>query len=316
MKNFYYFSKNRLKFVEVRNFYRKFVFLILFFSFLFSFLIFGSYFVIKEFINPDAEVKTLLTENNELKSQLRNFGNKFKEFNSKINELAEINDDLRLKVNLDPLTEEDRKIGTGGNILEEFTLTSSDDVNDLIASLNTEVDRINTKFSFEMNNYSEIEKTFEYNQKLFDALPAIKPTEIGRFGDKFGMRMHPILKIRRMHYGQDIVVDRGTKVYAPGAGKIEFAGRKGGHGNTIIIDHGFGYKTLYSHLSKFNTKKGKSVKRGDLIAFSGSSGKLATGPHLHYEIKHNGIALDPRNFMYDDVKIFEFTNKTQNKSQE
>jgi murein DD-endopeptidase MepM/ murein hydrolase activator NlpD len=315
MKKFYYFSKNKLKFVEVRNFQRKFVFLVIFFSFLISFLIFGSYFVIKEFINPDAEVKTLITENNELKTQLRSYSQKFDEFTSQMDELAKINNDIRLKVNLDPLSEEDRDIGTGGRILDNISLNSSSDVNDLITTLNAQVDEINAKFSFEKNNYNEIEETFEYNQKLFDAIPAIKPTEIGRFGDRFGMRMHPILKIRRMHYGQDIVVDRGTKVYAPGGGTIEFAGRKGGHGNTIIIDHGFGYKTLYSHLQKFKVKKGQKVKRGDLIALSGSSGKLATGPHLHYEVKHNGIALNPRNFIYDDVKIFELT-QTENKSQE
>ncbi|MBN1300266.1 MAG: M23 family metallopeptidase [Melioribacteraceae bacterium] len=127
------------------------------------------------------------------------------------------------------------------------------------------------------------------------------------------MRYHPILKIRRMHYGIDILANRGTEVYAPGAGVVEFVGRKGGHGNTVIINHGFGYKTLYAHLSKFKVKKGQSVKRGDLIALSGSSGSLATGPHLHYEVTHNGIALDPRNFIFDDVKIFEFKKQLASK---
>jgi predicted RND superfamily exporter protein len=124
MKKFYYFSKNKLKFVEVRNFQRKFVFLVIFFSFLISFLIFGSYFVIKEFINPDAEVKTLITENNELKTQLRSYSQKFDEFTSQMDELAKINNDIRLKVNLDPLSEEDRDIGTGGRILDNISLNS------------------------------------------------------------------------------------------------------------------------------------------------------------------------------------------------
>ena len=86
---------------------------------------------------------------------------------------------------------------------------------------------------------------------------------------------------------------------------IEFTGRKGGFGKTIIVNHGFGYKTLYAHLNKYKVKKGQKIKRGDLIGLTGSSGSLSTGPHLHYEVRHNGIALNPRNFIFDDVKIFE-----------
>lgn len=304
MKKFYYFSKNKLKFVEIRNFQKKFIFLTLFFSFLFSFAIFGSYWIIEELINPNRQVKSLLAENRELKSKLKDFENSFSQFEEQLTQLSEINNELRLATNLEPITKEDREIGIGGKIFKEITPSTSEDVSSLINVLNSYVDRIKVKLSLEKDNYDEIEKTLEYNSKLYDALPAIKPTT-GRYGDKFGIRFHPILKIRRMHYGQDIITNRGTPVYSPGMGKIEFVGRKGGHGNTIIIDHGFGYKTLYSHLSKFKVKKGQRVKRGELIALTGSSGKLATGPHLHYEVTHNGIALDPRNFIYEDVNIFE-----------
>ncbi|GBD91038.1 murein DD-endopeptidase MepM [bacterium BMS3Abin04] len=130
----------------------------------------------------------------------------------------------------------------------------------------------------------------------------------GRFGDRFGMRMHPILHIRRMHNGLDIIANIGTKVYAPGAGKVSFVGRKNGYGKVVEIDHGFGYVTLYAHLSKQFVKRGQRVKRGDLIALSGNSGRLTTGPHLHYEVRHDGIPLNPRNFMYDDIKLFDIVS--------
>lgn len=304
MKNFYYFSKNKLKFVEIHNFYKKFVFLLLFFSSVISFFIFGTYFIIKEYVNPDAEVKTLQAENSELVEKLKNFSAKFEEFEVKMKDLTEVNNDLRLATNLDPITEEDKNFGTGGSVFEDLSLTSSEDVNAYVSHINSQIDNISLALNFEKNNFNEIKTKLELNDKLYDALPAIKPAS-GRYGDKFGMRYHPILKIRRMHYGIDVLANTGTPVYAPGKGVIEFAGRKGGHGNTLVIDHGFGYKTLYSHLSKFKVKRGQKVNRGDLIALTGSSGRLATGPHLHYEVKHNGIALDPRNFIFDDVKIFE-----------
>ncbi|MCK5087398.1 MAG: M23 family metallopeptidase [Melioribacteraceae bacterium] len=111
-----------------------------------------------------------------------------------------------------------------------------------------------------------------------------------------------------MHNGVDVLSKTGTEVFAPGNGRVTFLGRKGGFGKTIEIDHGFGYKTLYGHLSRYKVKKGQRVKRGDLIALTGGSGSLSTGPHLHYEVRHNGIALNPKNFIFDDVKIFEINS--------
>ena len=146
------------------------------------------------------------------------------------------------------------------------------------------------------------------NSALYDALPAIKPCT-GYYGNKFGMRMHPILKIRRMHTGQDIVTNTGTKVYATGGGKVDFVGRRGSLGITVEIDHGFGYRTVYGHLSKIKVTKGQVVKRGDLIALSGSTGRLSTGPHLHYEVRHNGIAKNPRDFIFDEVDLFEIVSQ-------
>ncbi|MDZ7763255.1 MAG: M23 family metallopeptidase [Melioribacteraceae bacterium] len=304
MKHFYYFSKNKLKFVEIKNFYRKFVFLVIFFSLVNAFLVFSGYFIVNEILNPDSEVKALQQKNRNLQKQVTGLVDKYENFENELNYILSQSNDLRLKVNLDPLTEEDRNIGVGGSVFEGFIPNNSSEFDNLLSRLNVYVDEIYAKLELEKSNYNEITNTLELNEKLYSSIPAIIPME-GRVSDSFGMRLHPILKVRRLHPGLDIVANVGTPVYSPGSGVVTFAGRRGGYGLTLEIDHGFGYKTLYAHLSKIHVKRGQKVTRGDSIAESGNSGKLSTGPHLHYEVRHNGIALNPKNFMYDDVELFE-----------
>jgi murein DD-endopeptidase MepM/ murein hydrolase activator NlpD len=308
MKKYYYFSKKNLKFVEIKNYYRKLVLTVSLVSLVFSMLIFGIYYTVDEMLNPDSAVKTLRSENEELKEKLQAAIGEFQTVNKQLDSISVINNDLRLAANLEPITDEQRNIGIGGNIFEDVDPTNSDEMQSIITTLQKYIDEAQLKIKFEKENYKEIETALSENQKLYDAIPAIKPAE-GNYGDRFGIRLHPILKIRRMHNGIDMLSNVGTPVYAPGAGRVEFVGRKGGFGKTIIINHGFGYKTLYGHLSKYKVKRGQKVKRGDLIALTGSSGSLSTGPHLHYEVRHNGIALNPRNFIFDDVNIFDLVKK-------
>jgi len=118
------------------------------------------------------------------------------------------------------------------------------------------------------------------------------------------MRMHPILGVNKMHNGIDIINDVGTLVKSSGKGKIVFVGPKGGYGLAVEIDHGFGYKTIYAHLSSTLVKEGQTVTRGQSIAKSGNSG-LSSGPHLHYEVLHNGQNLNPADFFFDEYSYFE-----------
>jgi murein DD-endopeptidase MepM/ murein hydrolase activator NlpD len=304
MKNFYYFSKRKLKFVEIRNFKRRYILSLLLLSLLISVTIFGIYNLIDNQINPDSTVSALQSSNRELTNKLRSVSEEFEKLEKQVDILTESNDHLRLAVNLDPISQDQRKIGIGGSAFDEYTFSNNNDINSIVEKVDSYLNRISAKLNFESSNFQEIENTFKINQKLYDALPAIKPA-YGPFGDRFGMRTHPILKIRRMHSGLDILVNTGNPVYAPGGGRVEFTGRRGGLGRTIEVDHKFGYKTLYGHLSKIVVKRGQKIKRGDLIGYSGNSGKLSTGPHLHYEIRHNGVALNPKNFIYEDVKLFD-----------
>ncbi|MBA4406188.1 hypothetical protein C0389_02825 [bacterium] len=307
MKKFYYFSKSKLKFVEIRNFYKKFVFLVFFFSVLVSFFVFGTFLVFNEFINPDSEVKSLKKNNAILRDKFEQLLDQYKRLDERISEISSESHDLRLKANLEPV-KADMSAGTGGNVFEPIRISSLNGYETYIDKLDSYVNSISLKVKLEKNNYEEISKTFVENEKLFESLPAIRPCE-GRMAEDFGMRMHPIFRIMRMHNGIDIITDTGTKVYAPGAGVVSFSGERGGYGKTLEIEHGFGYKTIYAHLESIKVKVGQHLQRGDLIALSGNSGRLSTGPHLHYEVRNNGIALDPRNFIYDDVNIFEVVKK-------
>jgi len=215
--------------------------------------------------------------------------------------------DLRLKTNLEP-NQDSQTYGTGGSIFEPIKVSSAGNLNSVLSDLEEYVNKVSLKVKLEVNNYEEIEKTFYQNELMYDAIPAIRPSE-GHIADDYGMRKHPILKMVRMHNGIDIITDSGTKVYAPGNGKVEFVGRRTGYGITIEINHGFGYKTLYAHLSKAIVTEGQTVKRGDFIAVTGNSGELSSGPHLHYEVQHEGRSVNPINFIYDDLKLFEIVKK-------
>ena len=140
---------------------------------------------------------------------------------------------------------------------------------------------------------------------LIKSLPLTVPIEGATITSGFGMRNHPILRGRRMHKGLDMAAPTGTPIYATGGGIIEFSGRKNGYGNTIIVDHGNGYTTLYAHCSRLMVEEGAKVSRGDLIALVGSTGR-STGPHLHYEVRVNNQHMNPEVFLaYSREKIDE-----------
>ncbi len=308
MKQIYCFSNSKLSFIEIRNFYRKFVFLILFFSILISFFIFGSFLVFNDYINPDSELQSLQKKNALLKGKINAIVNNYKKLDNDINSIADQTHDLRLKANLEPLEQQEELFGTGGNAFEPIKLSEAASLESFLQSTVTFADRVAEKTKLQSDNVEEIKNTLASNEKLYDDLPAVKPSD-GNMGDGFKVRFHPILHIRQMHNGQDIVCDIGTKVYATGGGTVEFAGWRSGTGLTIEINHGFNYKTIYGHLSKSDVNEGQKVERGDLIALSGRSGSLCHGPHLHYEVRLNNIPLDPKNFMYDDVTVADLLKR-------
>jgi len=303
-KSIYYYSQKKLKYIEINNFYSKFISLLAVFSIIFALVFLGSYLFIDNLVNPKPDLAELRKENSQLREKYLEMSSKISQLYSDLYQLNEKENDLRLSVNLDPLTEAEKDFGIGGAAFNDLDLATIASVKDIVSKVDNSLDLLKSKVILTKNNYLNIEESLTSNQKLFESLPALLPAQ-GRIGDRFGMRLHPILKVKRMHTGIDIIVNNGNKVYAPGNGKVVKAGTRGGYGKTIEIDHGFGYTTLYAHLSKINIEKGQKVKRGEVIGLSGQTGRLATGPHLHYEVKHNGVHLNPKNFIYSDIKAFD-----------
>ena len=160
-------------------------------------------------------------------------------------------------------------------------------------------------------SYDEIIQLAMTKSDMLSSIPAIQPIqnrELTRLASGFGMRIHPIYKGRRMHWGIDFSAPRGTPIYATGDGVITYAKvsyLKTGYGNQVEIDHGYGYKTLYGHMVRVKARVGQRVKRGEVIGYVGNSGK-STGPHLHYEVHKSGIPIDPINFFYNDLTPAQF----------
>jgi murein DD-endopeptidase MepM/ murein hydrolase activator NlpD len=246
----------------------------------------------------------LQTENKILREQVKSFEGKLQQIELTLEEFASRDSELRLIVDLPVIDEDTRKAGIGG-AMNDFGIAAGNS-RDLLNRTHRWLDRLERELHLQRDSFAEIEKRYEFNDSFFRHLPAIKPVE-GRYNPNgFGRRRHPVLGYNHVHEGLDIACDVGTPVYATADGVVELAGRSsGGYGRMIVIDHGYGYKTLYAHLSStINVRRGERVNRGDLIALSGRSG-LVTGPHLHYEVILNGIKQNPADYFFDDIDYHE-----------
>ena len=183
----------------------------------------------------------------------------------------------------------------------------------LVADLALKVDILEKELYVQAKSYDEIVELTKTKEIRMEHIPAIQPVmnkDLKRVASGYGMRIDPVYHVRRFHQGMDFTAPTGTEVFATGNAKVEFAGWKQGYGNTVILDHGYGYKTLYAHLYKILVRKGQKVRRSDVIALVGNTGK-STGPHLHYEVRLNGRAVDPRNYYFYDLSPEEYDQMIQ-----
>lgn len=180
---------------------------------------------------------------------------------------------------------------------------------DLVIETTNRLDKIRKKVVVQSKSYDDLIKLASQKEEMLRSVPAILPISnknLTRTASGFGLRIHPIYKIIKFHYGMDFTAPAGTDIYATGNGVISaVSSSKRGLGNHIIIDHGFGYVSIYAHLSNFNVRKGQKVQRGDIIGFVGSTG-TSVANHLHYEIKLNGSNVDPVNYYFDDLSPLEY----------
>lgn len=307
MNKLFYFSSSKLQYIEVKNFKKK---IFLYFTVAILILtatVYGTLTFISEVTGSGKSISALEQDNKNLQNKLQETVLTFKGLDLELDSLKTLNNTLRVASNLPPISNEERQVGVGGGYFDNNIDFLQDNIASSLKGALSYIDEVRRKVEFEKSEYVNISNKLKENKKLFACIPAIKPCS-GDIGDGFGMRMHPILNINIMHEGVDIITDIGTPVYAAGNGSVDFIGTRGGYGLCVEIDHGFGYKTVYGHLSKAEVKEGQQVKRGFEIAESGSSG-LSTGPHLHYEVEHNGVKLNPESFFFDDLDFFTVASK-------
>jgi len=194
-----------------------------------------------------------------------------------------------------------RELGIGGKKIESnrFLNNVAPIVNKELAILEMDVEKLSRQVNFEMKSYKSIYSEVQKSIQRISKIPSIRPVDGGYLNSTFGYRIDPIDNVKRFHHGQDITVKSGSPVYAPADGEIKRAYYVGGFGNHIKIDHGLGYTTLFAHLSKLKVKHGQKVKRGEIIGYSGNTGR-STAPHLHYEIHYNGEPQNPLDYFFSD----------------
>ena len=198
--------------------------------------------------------------------------------------------------------EELRMMGVGGS--DAYKHYESMSNGDLLKSTAMKLDEVERKLHAQSISFKELISAAQKRERRLASLPAIQPVnnkELKRMVSGYGWRIDPVYGTRKMHWGLDFTADTGTDVYSTGDGVVEKVEvNSWGYGREIVINHGFGYKTRYAHLSSFIVKQGDTVKRGDLIGLVGSTGK-STGPHLHYEVEKDGHKVNPINFFHSDL---------------
>lgn len=224
-------------------------------------------------------------------------------YNEVLDDVQKRDEDLyRVALSAEEFPEELRKMGTGGS--DKYDYLSSMSNGELLKTASLELDKLQSRLNAQSISFRELLDLAKDKEKMLSCIPAIQPvrnSDLKRNVSGFGFRIDPIYKTRQLHTGMDFTADRGTEVYATGDGVVEVVeSKRWGYGKSIVINHGYGYKTLYAHLSKFNVKQGQKIKRGELIGFIGSTGK-STGPHLHYEVIVNGVKVNPIGYYHSDL---------------
>jgi hypothetical protein len=302
----YKFNTDTLLFEKVKyTFKQRIVRFLPFFSVTFVFSL-GILFFGYDYIESP-KINRLLEDRSQTELKLRVMQRELVKFEDIISDI-EYNDDhiYRTYFEVDPVPASLREAGSGGNSDEFF---SKNRFSSVILSLNTRLDQLGKKLVVQSKSYDDVVEMAVNKGKILAARPAIQPIsikELVRFGSSFGFRLHPILHVWRMHAGIDLTCPRGTKIFVTADGIVREAGySSGGYGNRILVDHGYGYMTLYGHCDKVFVKAGDRVKRGDIIGAVGSTG-LSVAPHLHYEVHVNGKPVNPINYYANDLSAEEY----------
>jgi len=252
------------------------------------------------------------------RAQKREFENlklHYELLSKRIDESSEVLEELQERDNTiyrvyfeaNPIPEEQRKAGFGG--VNRYKYLEGFDNSSMIQKATKDLDILSKQLVVQSKSLDEIVDLAKKKEKMLASIPAIQPVSnehLTRMASGYGWRNDPFTKARKFHKGMDFTAPQGTPIYATGDGVVLRAdGRATGYGRHVRIDHGFGYVTLYGHMTQFVVKRKQKVKRGDLIGYVGSTGR-SKAPHLHYEVRKNGRPINPINFYYGSLTAEEF----------
>ncbi len=223
---------------------------------------------------------------------------------SKVLQNIEQRDDnvYRVIFEAEPIPDNIRQAGFGG--ADRYKNLEGFDNSDLVIETTKKLDKLAKRMYIQSKSLDEVYDMARKKEKMLASIPAIMPVEsknLTRVASGYGMRIHPIYKVRKMHTGMDFTAPVGTEIHATGDGVVrKVVSDRSGYGKHVIIQHGYGYQTLYAHLSKFNVRVGQKVKRGDVIGYIGNTG-TSTAPHLHYEVIKDNKKVNPVHFYSNDL---------------
>lgn len=268
-----------------------------------------------QFIDSPKEAK--------LKQDIGTLEDQIKLMNRQFDQSSEVLDDLRERdkniyrvlFESEPIPDEIWQAGIGG--AQRYKELQTYNNSELLIRARKKLDKLRSQLAIQSKSYDQISILVKNKEEFLACIPSIQPIankDLKRIASGFGVRIDPVYGTPRMHTGIDFTAVIGTPIYATGKGIIEtVTSNSGGYGNEVIVDHGYGYKTLYGHMSRFNCKPGQKVNRGEIIGFVGSTGK-SVGPHVHYEVIYHDEKINPIHFFYNDLtqeqyaQILELSN--------
>ncbi len=283
--------------------------LLRFFGWLATAIVFGTLIMVLAYNFLDSpKEKKLKRELEEYSYQLELLKQRSKQLSAVLRDIQERDNTIyRVIFEAEPIAEGVREAGFGGvdrykNLYDYYNP-------EMLIDVTKQIDKLSKQMYIQSKSFDEVWGLVKNKATMLSSIPAIQPVsnkDLTRVASGYGWRIHPIYKTEKMHTGMDFTAPIGTEVYATGNGvvdKVEMDGR--GYGNNVLINHSYGYETLYAHLNKYIVRPGQKVSRGDLIGYVGNSG-TSTGPHLHYEVRKNTNPVNPVNYYYNDLSPEEY----------
>ena len=303
----YYFNTHTLRFEKVDTPLK--VRLLQLFGFIAASIVTGVVIVAILFQYIDSPKEKLLRQQNEsYKANYSLIQERLKQLELQMNELeSRDNEVYRSIFESSPIPDSARLKDM--ETLKEVKLINNLSSSDLLQNMIDQLNNLSVRTSFQDKSFVEITSMVKNKEKLLRAIPAIQPVSnknLSRVASGFGYRIDPLYKDYRLHAGLDFTAPTGTPIYATADGVVQISGfNTDGYGNKVVINHGFGYQTLYGHMARVKAKVGQSVKRGEVIGYIGNTGK-STGPHCHYEVIKRGSKVDPVYYFYNDLTPAQF----------